>query len=52
MYKTINSMYFSPTGTTQKIVTGLAKTIAESIDGQISTFEFYTAGSQNQSSLL
>lgn len=40
MNKTVNSMYFSPTGTTKNIVSGLAKTIAEIIGGEIKTIDF------------
>ena len=35
MNKKINTMYFSPTGTTKKIVSGIAKNISENIDRKI-----------------
>ncbi|MHB8157996.1 MAG: EFR1 family ferrodoxin [Desulfocucumaceae bacterium] len=35
MNKRINSMYFSPTGTTKKIVSEIAKKIPDNIDGQL-----------------
>lgn len=35
MNKKINIMYFSPTGTTNKIVSGIAKQISENIDNRI-----------------
>ncbi|HBV98467.1 MAG: ferredoxin [Peptococcaceae bacterium BICA1-7] len=35
MDKRINTMYFSPTGTTEKIVSGIAKMIAENFDREI-----------------
>ncbi|TYO94424.1 EFR1 family ferrodoxin [Desulfallas thermosapovorans] len=34
MNKRINAMYFSPTGTTEKIVSGIANSISESIHGE------------------
>ena len=35
MNKTINAMYFSATGTTQKVVWGIANKISENFDGEI-----------------
>ena len=35
MNKKLNTMYFSPTGTTKKIVSGIAKKISENIDREI-----------------
>ncbi len=35
MYKRLNSMYFSPTGTTKKIVSGIIKKFSENIDKDI-----------------
>lgn len=42
MGKRMNTMYFSPTGTTKKVVTGIAKTISKVIDREvtINTIDF------------
>lgn len=50
MNKTINTMYFSPTGTTEKIVSGLAEKISEKIDREIAikNIDFTLPGGRNE----
>lgn len=38
--KTVWSVYFSATGTTEKVVTTLAKTVAQELGAQYQTFSF------------
>ncbi|WP_088225417.1 EFR1 family ferrodoxin [Desulfosporosinus sp. FKB] len=40
MSRTINAIYFSPTGTTEKIVTGIAGSISKKIDRQTYSIDF------------
>lgn len=46
MYKNVNSMYFSATGTTKKVVSGIAQKISEKIDQEITinTIDFTLPG--------
>ncbi|MEA5083907.1 MAG: EFR1 family ferrodoxin [Lachnospiraceae bacterium] len=39
-YKKVWAMYFSPTGTTKKIVTNIAKEVAHGIEAELSTLDF------------